>query len=294
MENEIVKVEQTDTVPAINYNQETVDAVKHTIFKDATDAELLLFFHKCRTVGCHPLDKMIIPSKFNDGQGGKTVVFITTIDYFRSVAETTGLYDGQDEAVIEYDSDGNIVRATVNVYRKDISRPFVGVANWSEFYPDNEKKVFQWKKMPIVMISKCAEAQAFRKAFPQKLNKLYAEEEMDQAANTTVKTSTKTVLTQKTVAQIPDQNTSEPGLIENITVKEGFDKNQKPYKKYGVKIGGITYGTFSDSLGGIANDFRKNNIPVIFEYEKKGDFYNLKSLEPFIKKTTEPIENKNE
>ncbi len=87
-----------------------------------------------------------------------------SIDGLRSKAEETGLYDGQDEAVLSRDEEGELV-ARVNVYRKGIDRPFVGVAFWSEFVQTTRKgdPVRMWQQMPRHMLAKCAEALALRK-----------------------------------------------------------------------------------------------------------------------------------
>jgi hypothetical protein len=100
------------------------------------------------------------------------------------VAEESGEYDGQDEPEYEGTTkDGYPELARVRVYRKGIGRPFVGVARWAEYYP-GDTIGFMWRKMPHNQLSKCAEALALRKAFPQKLQGLYIDDEMHQADQT--------------------------------------------------------------------------------------------------------------
>lgn len=108
-----------------------------------------------------------------------------SIDSFRIKAEQTGLYAGQDEPEYEYDAKGFVVLARVKVWRKDWTRPAVGVARWEEYVQttrDGEPTKF-WKTMPHNQLAKCAEALAMRKAFPAVLSKVYVTEEMQQADN---------------------------------------------------------------------------------------------------------------
>lgn len=54
----------------------------------------------------------------------------------------------------------------------------------------------------------------------------------------------------------PESNPSKPtarGIIQDIKVATG-ESNGKPWKRYGVKIGDTWYGTFSESIGRIAED----------------------------------------
>jgi phage recombination protein Bet len=160
-----------------------VNTVKQTVFDKANNEELVLFFHQCKRLGVHPLDRMIHPVKRQSKDGDK-VSFQCSIDYFRSVAEESGEYDGQDEPEYEGTTkDGYPELARVRVYRKGIGRPFVGVARWAEYYP-GDTIGFMWRKMPHNQLSKCAEALALRKAFPQKLQGLYIDDEMHQADQT--------------------------------------------------------------------------------------------------------------
>lgn len=266
--------------PMVKVSQATVETVKKTVFKGATDEELQLFFHKCLSVGCHPLDELIFPVKFKDNkEGGFTLIFISSIDLMRAKAEETEEYDGQDEPEFtmgEHDDKfTHPTKATVNVYRKGIDRPFVGVANWSEFFPSDEKKQFFWKKMPHVQIGKCAEAQGLRKAFPKKLNKLYAEEEMHQAIEAAAKKeSSKPEITQPTLevgAEIV-----ESGVIEEVTFKKGVSK-KGPWTKYGITINGVKYPTFDKKLA----DYAKKNkgSEVKYSWKQDGNYKNLVSID---------------
>lgn len=202
MSNELVKVDGG----AIQVTNEDIALVKQTVFPDATDAELKLFFHECIRRGVHPLDRKIFPIKRNDGDsGGKKLTFQTSIDMFRSEALDSGEYDGQDEpeyGPMDPTPTGTFPEyAKVAVYRKGVSRPFVGIARWKEYYP-GEKMGFMWRRMPHGQLAKCAEALALRKAFPQKLGGLYASEEIERPA---VPPAGESTAISETIKEIPQE-----------------------------------------------------------------------------------------
>ena len=157
--------------------QEQKELVKRTIAPDATDSELQLFFYDNTRRGVHPLDKLIHFTKRN----GKYTP-ITSIDMFRMRAAESGEHLGTDDAVYLGDVGKPEFAASVTVYRhvRGEKCPFSATARWSEYFP-GEKQGFMWQKMPHLMLAKCAEALALRKAFPQQLHGLYTPEEMAQA-----------------------------------------------------------------------------------------------------------------
>lgn len=166
--------------------QEQVDVIKNTIAVGATDDELKLFFFECKRRGVHPLDRLIhfVVRGKNDN---RKVTFQTSIDLFRSQAEDTGEYRGQEDIeygpMVPWDGVGKNVpewaKATIKRFvpeSGEIER-ISATAYWDEYYP-GESLGFQWRKMPRLMLGKCAEALALRKAFPRKLAGLYTFEEM--------------------------------------------------------------------------------------------------------------------
>jgi len=154
-----------------------LDLIKRTVANGATQDELELFLYHARRAGLDPLARQIYFVK-RKGRGTIQV----GIDGLRLIADRTGIYAGNDDAIFEGDDSGHPLRATVTVYKivKSQRCSFSATARWSEYYPGDEQG-FQWRKMPHVMLAKCAEALALRKAFPMEMSGLYVHEEMEQA-----------------------------------------------------------------------------------------------------------------
>lgn len=124
---------------------------------------------------------------------------IIHIDGARKLADVTTTYDGQDAPVFEVDSKGNLLSAMVRVYRKDCAHPFEATCFLAEFTTNYGN----WKKMPHVMLAKCAEMAALRKAFPAALAGVYIREEFDRTDgdDTPADTTTTTTTEQFTVGR---------------------------------------------------------------------------------------------
>ncbi len=159
----------------IEFTDDQVALVKRTLCKDLSNDELELFLGQCKRTGLDPFAKQIHAVK----RQGKLVIQ-TAVDGYRLIADRTGKYAGNDDPV--FDNEDHPNKATVTVYKivAGVRCPFTATARWKEYYP-GEKMGFMWDRMPCVMLGKCAESLALRKAFPQELSGLYTDEEMDQA-----------------------------------------------------------------------------------------------------------------
>lgn len=173
-----VMEKQNNIVPAVAEWETKVDLIKRTVAVGATDDELALFMHQAKKTGLDPLARQIY---FVKRQGKGTIQ--TGIDGYRLVAERSGVYAGNDDPVFEEQQGAlNPAKATATVYKviSGIRCPFTASARWAEYFP-GESQGWAWKKMPHVMLGKCAEALALRKAFPAELSGVYTFEEMEQA-----------------------------------------------------------------------------------------------------------------
>lgn len=183
---------------------------------DCNHDEFDTFMHVAASLGLDPLKKQIYAFVFNkDKPDKRRMSIIVGIDGFRSVAKRSGEYRPDDkpprftidpEAV---DADRNplgLISAEVTAFQFSHGSwfPVTAIAFWDEFAPIVEggtweegttgKRYFKgngkyrldpakdnWRKMPRVMLAKCAEAQAIRRAWPEELSAVYADEELDHA-----------------------------------------------------------------------------------------------------------------
>ena len=189
MTTALVRAESVLSPAPIAFNTDQMQVITQTICKGATPQELQLFVATCTRTGLDPFMRQIYAVKRWDSREKKEVMAIQVgIDGMRLIAERTGKYGGQDP--VEWlDTDGVWsevwtgrgdfpVAARCSVYRKDWpSTKATAVCRWdsyAQFFGNPAKLSPTWDKMPDVMLAKCAESLALRKAFPAEMSAIAA------------------------------------------------------------------------------------------------------------------------
>ena len=188
-----------------------LDLIRRTIAGECTNEEFDLFIEAAERYGLDPFRRQIMPLVFGKGSDRRRMVIVIGIDGQRMIAQRCGNYRPASEPTKFVENRRRrgptnplgLVLARVTLFQQDRGGewfPVVGEAHWEEFAPikdewqeDIEKSVWRktgnqvleesgkWRKMPRLMLSKCATMQALRAGWPDQFSGLYAEEEMDRA-----------------------------------------------------------------------------------------------------------------
>ena len=220
-----------DARPAMQTRQpqlteDQIALVKRAIAKDASDDELALFIAQCNRTGLDPFARQIYAisrkQKDSDGNYRKAMTIQVSVDGLRLIAERTNRYAGQlgpwwcgpggewREVWLEKTPPA---AAKVGVMRADFSAPLYAVATYTSYKGDGPL----WTRMPDVMLAKCAESLALRKAFPQEMSGLYTTEEMGQAQ--TIEAIARPVEQSRPALEAPK---AQPHWIDNDAARKKF------------------------------------------------------------------------
>jgi phage recombination protein Bet len=164
------------------YTPSQMDIIRQQIAPGCTPADLALFIEVCQRTGLDPFTRQI----YAIARAGKMTIMVS-IDGMRLQAQRSGRYRGQTPAqwcgedgvwLDVWLSDRPPAAARVGVLHADFREPLIAVARWRSY----AQRSSTWQQMPDVMLAKCAESLALRRAFPAELSGLYTREEIGHDA----------------------------------------------------------------------------------------------------------------
>lgn len=178
-------------------------ALTHIGVQNASPGDLEVFFHVCQRSGLDPFARQIymigrqVSEKDSGGNWQKVTkqTIQTGIDGFRLIGRRAANRAGHKLSVgapewahedgswrpVWVGAWGHPVGARVTIHRD--GEPFTATALFDEYKQTKYggELTAMWAQRPAGQIAKCAEALAWRMAFPQDLSGIYTDEEMSQA-----------------------------------------------------------------------------------------------------------------
>lgn len=173
-----------------HFNPKQLEILKNSICRGSTNEEFEMFLMACTKTQLDPFMRQIYAvkrrAKKPDGSWGEVMSIQTGIDGYRLIAERTGHYAPGPEPTYTYDPQGKLLSATAYIKKqtRDGTWHTISASAYIDEYCQKTREgspMGMWATMPRTMLSKCAESQALRKAFPAEMSGVYTKEEMAQA-----------------------------------------------------------------------------------------------------------------
>lgn len=197
--------------------------------EEASDGDLRVFFHVCKRSGLDPFARQIHmvgrPERQQDGSYRTKYTIQTGIDGYRLIGRRAA---DRSKSTVRVDAPqwahqdgswrdlwsaewGMPLAARVTIHRD--GDPFTAVAMFAEYAQTkkNGDLTRMWAQRPAGQLAKCAEAAAWRMAFPQDLAGLYTDDEMGRADSAVVEVRRRTGGLSSALNQEP---TPEPQLLD--------------------------------------------------------------------------------
>lgn len=200
--------ELTITQDQTDWTQQQVAALKQLgVSNDVTQADLAIFLTQSKRTGLDPFSRQIymIGRKQKTANGYETKQTIQVgIDGLRAIAHRVAqqcheVFSMSDTLWADKTGTWHDVwlspepPAAAKVSVKRGGGVFSAVAIFKEYAPVyNGKPSGVWSSKPALMIAKCAEALALRKAFPSDMSGIYTDDEMEKAEDTSAPTVVET------------------------------------------------------------------------------------------------------
>ncbi len=182
-------------------SESTKKFLMNSVFKNLHEDEVYAAYRLAKRRNLDIEAKQIYFIPYEDKNKNRSVIPQTSIDGLRLIAARTGNYGGQINPKLtvrlkdgtkqvldheEYDPKEvlELISATIEVINKEFPQPQKATAllkSYARTY--NGQLQGLWGPKTDIMLLKCAESLALRKAFPEEVGGIYSNEEMDQAKN---------------------------------------------------------------------------------------------------------------
>jgi phage recombination protein Bet len=193
-----VRGDHTEMTAIVEYAPETLDTIRQTVCKGATDAQFHMFIEVCKRTGLDPFLKEIwfVPN----------VGVMAGRDGYLRIANEHPQFDGM-ETRVERDENQIPIKATCSVWRKDRAHPITCEA----FYNEYRKSSQVWQTYKSAMISKVAEVLALKRSFS--INGVVTEEEIGNQEERGSREAQQEVA-QRRIAELTPPTVSKETIIE--------------------------------------------------------------------------------